>query len=206
MSDLMKVGPDWGTLGTFKPFTSGASGAQRVLDAHGRYYDSASLKRMFFAATPSGQTTTVGLATTYVGLVLSNPVGNSFNLALSKVGWAQSVINAAVNAVGLAVGYNQATNVTHTTPVTAAHCTFFQASGQTTAKVDTAATLPTAPVYFMFLQSTPTATTNPSGGWIDLEHSLIIPPGGYVMTATVAASPAAAFWASMSWEEIPILT
>lgn len=161
---------------------------------------------MFFAATQAGQTTTIGLATTYVGLVVSNPVGSSVNLVINKVGFAFTVIAAAVNHVGLAVGYNPTSQVTHTTPLSVYSTKFTNNAGVgTQAKADSAATLPTAPIYFSFFNDTPTATTNPNGGVIDLEGSLVIPPGAYVATVTAAASSAAAFWASMQWEELPIL-
>jgi glucan biosynthesis protein len=39
MSDLQKVGPDYGGSGTFKPFTADTTGAQRVQDAHARYFE-----------------------------------------------------------------------------------------------------------------------------------------------------------------------
>lgn len=203
MSDLMKVGPDWGASGTFKPLTSGLSGAQRIIDAHGRYYDQATYGRVFFAATQGGQTTSAGLATTYVGCCVSNPVGSKVNLVINKIGWAWTVIAAAVNSVGIAVGYSANTSVTHTTAL-AVNTTFFTNSGTGAwAKADSSATLPVAPIYYMFVDDTPTATTNPKGGLVDLEGSLILPPGAYVCTVTAAASSAAAFWASIQWEEVP---
>ena len=206
MSDLQRVGPVFGGTGTAPPFTADITGAQRVQDAHGRYFDTASRNQVFFAANQAGQTTTVGLATTYVGCVVSNPVGSSVNLVINKIGWMETVIASAVNGVGIAVGYNATTNVTHTTPLNVNGTRFMGTNNGGVARADSSATLPTAPVYYMFMDDTPTATTNPKGGIVDLEGSLIIPPGGYVCTVTTAASPAAAFWASIQWEELPILT
>jgi hypothetical protein len=51
MSDLMKVGSDWGGAGTFKPFTSGVSGAQRTSDAHGRFTDATLAGRVFMGGS-----------------------------------------------------------------------------------------------------------------------------------------------------------
>jgi hypothetical protein len=56
----------------------------------------------------------------------------------------------------------------------------------------------------MFFNDTPTATTNPGGGVIDLQGSLILTPGSYACTATIAASSTSGFWASMQWSEIPV--
>jgi hypothetical protein len=203
MSDLQKVGPDWGGTGTFKPFTAGFSGGQRVQDAHGRYYDSCARGQIFNAATQAGQTTSAGLATTYVGLCVSNPIASKVNLVVNKVGWAWTVIAAAVNGIGLAIGFSPSANVTHTTPLVPSSSFVGAPTGY--AKADTAATLPVAPAYMMFLDNTPAATTNPKGGIIDLEGGIVVPPGGYICTVTTAASSAAAFWASMQWEELPNL-
>ncbi|MEO6293047.1 MAG: hypothetical protein ABIO88_10565, partial [Burkholderiaceae bacterium] len=72
MSDLQKVGPDFGNLGTFKPFTANISGGQRVADAHGRYLTAALEGRLFSASNVAAQAVSVALATTYTGLCLSN--------------------------------------------------------------------------------------------------------------------------------------
>jgi hypothetical protein len=169
---------------------------------HGDYAEGAVRKTLFHVATPSGQTTTVGLATTYVGLCVSNPIGSGVNAYIVSVSCAQSVINAAVNAVGLAIGFNGTTNVTHTTPATPKNC-FIGSSVAPACLADTAATLPTAPTYAGWISDTPTATTNPAAMMFEMKGMFIVPPGGYFMTATVAASPAAAFWAAIVWEEQP---
>lgn len=189
--------------GTYPELRGGTSGEAMVADAHGRYLEPARRGNVFFAATPSGQTTTAGLATTYVGLVVSNPVGNPWNLAILKVSYAWTVIASAVNGVGIAVGFNPATNITHSAAITPAS-TIYGVGPTPTAKADTGAALVTAPVYFMFLGDTPGASTNPATIVVDLEGSLIIPPGGYVCTVTTAVSQTASFWASMMWEEIPV--
>lgn len=201
-----QVGPSNGADGAYLNLRSGKAGDLIESQLHARYYEQTYRKNMFFAATQSGQTSTVGLATTYVGLVVSNPVGNLVNLAINKVSFGWTVIAAAVDTVGIAIGFNASTNVTHTTPVTAGGIgsTIYGVGPAPTAKADTSATLPTAPVYYAFLGNTPTAITNPNGGVIDLEGSLLIPPGGYVLTATTAASPTSAFLASIQWEEIPL--
>lgn len=189
--------------GTYAEARGGLTGELCSTDTHGRYFEATRRNRAsrFFAATPSGQTTTVGLATTYVGLILSNPVGNTFDAVIDKAGFAISVITAAVNAFGFCAGYNASTNVTHTAAVTP-QPELLGIGPASTMKVDTSATLPTAPLYHSFLNSTPTATTNPNGQFVDLEGSVIVPPGGYFGFVSVAATAAAAFWGSLSWEEV----
>ncbi|SRR5258705_4019019 len=184
-----------------QPLRQGRLAALVVSDGHPRYYEQALRQATFFAATQAGQTTTVGLATTYVGLVLSNPIGNTKLLVPTKVTFGWGAVPAAVDTVGIALGYNATSNVTHTTPVTP-RSTYFGSGPTPTALADTSATLPTAPFYYAFLGNTPTATTSPNGAQMDLEGSVIIPPGGYILTATTAASQTTAFFASIQWEEI----
>lgn len=201
----IQIGPQSVVDGTTPTARGGKGGEMIVSDLNPVYYEQAYRKNTFFAAAQAGQTTTVGLNTTYVGLVLSNPLGNAVNLVINKVSIGWTVIAAAVDTIGIAVGYNATTNVTHTVAVTTAPAsTLFGVGPLATAKADTSATLPTAPVYYCFLANTPAATTNPPGGVFDLQGSLIIPPGGYVCTVTTAASAAAAFLASFQWSEIAL--
>jgi hypothetical protein len=39
---------------------------------------------------------------------------------------------------------------------------------------------------------------------IDLEGSIILPPGGFAAIYTSTVSGAASLWASMQWEEVPL--
>lgn len=89
MSDLMKVGPDWGGTGTFKPFTSGISGGQRTHDAHGRFMDATLAGRVFStgpAAAVSISNVTFTLATTGATATpiigVWNPSTNLVNLVI----------------------------------------------------------------------------------------------------------------------------
>ena len=178
---------------------------QLVSELHAPYYEQTYRGLTFFGATPSGQTTSVGLSTTYVGLALSNPLSSKVNLVLLTAGFSESVINAAVNAIGLMVGFSATANVTHGTPVTAGNVqsSLVGSSYQPIGKMDTAATLTGTPVYHTFFATNPTAITN-AAGFLELKGSIVLPPGAYVATATVAASSAASFWASMSWMEVPV--
>ena len=175
-----------------------------VQELHGRYYESTYNKAMFSVASQAVATTTVGLATTYTGLCLSNPINSPVNLVINKCTTMQSVIQATqVEAYALAVGYNATTNVTHSTPATP-QPNFVGATASANAKADTSATLPTAPLYFAFVQQTAAASTNGPGGQIDLEGSLILPPGGYIAWVTPAQASVAGLWFSFSWEEVPV--
>ena len=67
---------------------AGNMGEQIISELHGRYYETSYRRALFNAANQAAATTTVGLATTYTGLCLSNPVGSPVNLVLNKVGYA----------------------------------------------------------------------------------------------------------------------
>lgn len=179
----------------------GKTGETIVSELHGRYVETTYRRAMFYAANQTVATTTVGLATTYTGLCLSNPIGSNTVLALNKASIGQSVIETAVDAFGLAVGFSGTTNVVHTAAVTPASALI--GSGVTpVGKVDTSATLPVAPVYHSFLQSTSSATTDVTSGMFDYEGSLILLPGAFVIWASPAAS-VAGMWFSFQWEELP---
>lgn len=172
-------------------------------ELHGCYYEQAYRGNIFNAATQALVTTTVGLATTYTGLCLSNPIGSGVNLAVNKCTMMQSIIQSTqIEAFGIAVGYNASTAVTHTTPVTPR--SNFIGSGITPRGLaDVSATLPTAPFYHTFVTNTQTATQNAPGGIIDLQGSLILPPGGYALWVSPAQASVAGMWFSFQWEEVP---
>lgn len=183
----------------------GNLGGLIISELHGRYYETTYRRNNFVAANPTGVTTaafTSGTTTALLGCSVSNPIGSTVNLVLNKVGFAFPVAVAAVNTVLLAAGFNSSTNTTHTTPLTVRNAFINGASGQGLA--DASWTYATAPNTIMTLASMPTAATAPSLGFIDLEGSVILPPGAFACIITGAASAASGFVASMGWEEVPL--
>lgn len=171
---------------------------------HGRYYEQTLRGGAFSASTQAVATTTVGLATTYTGLCLSNPVGSTVNLEITMVSMMQSVIQSTqVEAFAIAVGFNASTNVTHTAAVTPVSNKV--GSGLVAiAKADSSATLPTAPTYHTFLTNTSTATANAPGTVVDLGGSIILVPGAYACFVTPAQASVAGMWFGISWNEVPV--
>lgn len=206
-----QVGPAVATSsigqGTMINGRAGNMGEDIVSELHGRYYEGAYRRSRFNVANQAGVVTTVGLATTYTGLTIENPVGATVNLVLEKVGFAFLVAFAAAAAIGLMVGYNSSTNVTHTTPATP-RSNFFGIGATGQALSDTSATLPTAPVvthiFATGLTGAITTQEAVSGELVDLEGSVILPPGAYAAIFTSTASGAASMWASFGWEEVPV--
>lgn len=186
----------------------GRQGDLMVSELHGRYYEQ-TYRNNVFSGSIVGQTTTVGLATTYTGLCLSNPISSQVNLVVNKVGYAFIVAFGAGAAIGLLTGFNATTNVTHTAAVTVRSQKFTGATAtNATGLLDSSATLPTAPTLNMILASglTGAITTTPfvPAGLVDLEGSLILPPGAYcgIYTSTASGTNAGAF--SFTWEEVPV--
>lgn len=177
-----------------------------VTELHPRYYENTVRRKRFTAATQALVTTTVGLALTYTGLVISNPITSQVNGVISKVSVMQSVLQATqVEAFAIATGFNATTNVTHSTPV-APRSKMAGGLANGVLLADVAAVLPTAPFYDTFIANTGTATADSTGAMVvDLEGSIVLPPGGYALWVTPAQASVAGMWFSFDWEEVPVL-
>lgn len=205
--EQMVVGPQQNPISAQPVIArAGCQGDTVVSELHGRYYEQTFRGNMFSASIQSVATTTVGLATTYTGLVISNPIASSVNMVINKCSIMQSVIQATnVEAYAIAVGFNATTNVTHTAALTTRSNKI--GSGLVSIGLaDTSATLPTAPFYHTFVQNTGTIAVNGTGAVIDLEGSVILPPGGYALWVTPAQASVAGLWFSMNWEEVSVST
>lgn len=172
-----------------------------VSSAHGDKYNLAKGGFLAFAANPSGVTLSAALATTYVGIVLSNPIDSTKDLVVRNVSGLALVAPAAITALGLITGFNAGTNVTHTTPLTVRAAKYGDAATALVGKVDSAATLPTAPVWARQLSVGIAATGQPSFN-VDLQGSIILPKGAYLAIGANIAGPASGFFGSIEWEEI----
>ena len=189
-----------------------ASGARRgqaggaladgwVSQLHGEKFNQAVNGRLFFGANQTPVTTTVGLATTYVGLCLSNPIASTVNLVLRRVTGLFMVAPAAITALSLAIGKHTA-NPTHTTPVTPRNG-LYGSTATPIGLLDAAATLGAAPIYAQHLGLAPTPTGQ-GALRVDFQGGLILPPGGFAIFATNIAGPASGFLGSYEWEESEI--
>lgn len=175
-----------------------------VSELQGAYGEATYRGNMFSASIQAVATTTVGLATTYTGLCISNPIGSGIIMEITYASLMQSVIQSVQpEAYAIAIGFNATTNVTHTaalTPVSNKVGSGLSALG----KADTSATLPTAPTYHTFVQNTGSATTNGGGSIMDLKGSIQLMPGAYACWVTPAQASVAGLWFSFSWIEKPL--
>jgi hypothetical protein len=180
-----------GPAGTFQPFSSDGDGALVVSQAEAN---------TFLGANPSGVTTSAALATTYVGLVVSNPAASGINVVLRRVSGVTIVAPAALLGFNLITGWSAAGIVTHTTALVP--FSRIIGTGPTPkANLDSAATLVGTPVFTM-----PLAETSASAALVnfsvDLEGAVILPPGAYAAIGTTIAGPAAGFMGAFQWEEV----
>ena len=205
-----QVGPQSATaslgVGTQPPARFGNMGELVVGTLHGDHYEANYRRSLYAAANQTGVVTTVGPALTYTGLCLSNPVGSGINVSINDVGLSFLVAFPAAASIGVMVGYNSSTNVTHTTPVTP-RSMFVGVGVVGQALVDSSCTFPTAPTLTNVLGAGLTGAITTATGimpmnW-DASGAIILPPGGYAAIWTSTVSGAAAMFASFLWEEVP---
>lgn len=174
-----------------------------VDELHGRYYETTVRKAMYSGANLTGVTTTAAFATTYTGFCLTNPIGSTVNLVLTKVTYTPVVAQTAALVFGIMTGYSASTAVTQTTPLVPLSNFVGQPAG--TGLIASSVTLPVAPTRLILLDTllTGAITTTTSGGKVvDMEGSVVIPPGGFAAFYTSAASVASSLAFGMMWEEV----
>ena len=189
--------------GKFAPIKLGAAAATLLTDdLHGIKYEQTFANNMFVGANPSGVTTSAGLATTYVGLCLSNPAGSTVNLVLRRIGGALIVAPAALTGFNLITGFAAGGITAHTTALTP-FCAKIGNAAVPQGKLDSACTLVGTPVYTRVLTETPSATGVVSF-FEDMQSGIILIPGAYAAIGTTIAGPASGFQGSIEWEEVPV--
>ena len=183
----------------------GQLGELVINELHGRYYETAYRRALFTGTSTAGTVTTVALATTYTGFVLANPVQSPVNLVINKVGVAFLVAFAAASTVGIMTG--QSFTALSSLATNAAVKSAFVGAPAGNGVVYSGATLPIAPTLHTVLYTGLTGAITTTPGFlnqVDIEGSIILPPGGFAAIYTSTASGAASLWASMQWEEVPL--
>jgi len=185
----------------------GNMGDQIMSELHGRYYETTYRRAGFLAANPTAVTTVAVTSGTTVtgltGIFLSNPVNSPVNLVINKVGFSVTVAPAAVMPVMLGVGYNSATAVTQTTALTVRNA-YVGVGAAGYGLSSSVVTVPTAPNFTHLLGTVFTTLSTNAPTVVDLEGSVILPPGGYAGIMSTVASGASGFFGSIGWEEVPL--
>ena len=197
--------PTYSASGSTPNIRSGKQGDVILSELHARYYEQTYNKNTFFVANQTAVTTTIGLATTYTGLALINPIGSTVNVVLNKATVNQSVVQTTQPmGFAIATGFSAVTQVTNTTPVTTQ--TGKVGSGAlSTATASVSATLPAAPVYTAFMGGGSTAVADATFNVYDWEGSIVLMPGAYAIWATpTQVSVTTSLWFSYGWEEVPL--
>ena len=208
-----------GALATSASLAAGSQPVQRfgnmgdaiVSELHGRYYEQAYRKASFGGSTGGIVATALasGLTASYTGgLVLANPYGSSVNLVLQKVGVGFVVAQTNAAVIGLGVGQS-ATALTGTLTSMNPRSKNIGSSAAPVGQLYSSATitLPVAPTLDTILgpEDTGALTVNGvgPGGTIDLEGSIILPPGAFACLVSTAAGTASSLVAAFAWEEVP---
>lgn len=185
----------------------GQQGDLVVSELHGRYYEQAVRKNLYFSLCLARATSLVG--TSMVGNIVYNPPDSGVNLSMLK--WQSQVYatSATMTGVALAVGY-QPTTPTSVTVADSSGSLFLQQPTLLTgkAKAYAIATVLLTPVNIALLHhnTAAIAVTGVDAMAGDLEGAIIVPPGCFICVSALGAAAAATShntW--LTWEEVPVL-
>lgn len=177
--------------------------------ANGQYYPVALVGQMFHGGNQAAVATALsaGVGTTYTGgLVLANPIASTANLILQRanVGFVVAQTNAAV--IGLAVGYSTSALSGTLTAVASQNANAFSSKvAQGLLYSSASITFPATPYIARILgvvdSGAATVETQAASIGLDVQGSIIIPPGGFACIVSSAAGTASSLLASFAWVE-----
>lgn len=218
MTDLQKVGPDYGGVGTFKPFTALPSGAQRVGDAHGRFLDAALDSRLYswgktVTALSANSITLTPTTTPIIGVW--NPITSTKKISILQASMQIAVAgNSAVAPGGFvwAAAVGQVAVPAGNVPW---NRTSLQQNGSAARAYDLATALtglsPNLVIFdaadFGSLVAAQGATATPliSPAFVqNFDGGLIVPPGGVLALLNTTSTTTVSVAARLMWEELPV--
>ena len=154
---------------------------------------------IFSVTNQSATSTTAAFATTWTGLGVANPTGSGVNLLLRRFTCAQVAAGAA-GAIGIMRGAGAAAGGITPTSMTLGSAQASKANGTAGATIAT----PVLVAAYGSLGSVATSSYNLDPGIVvELNGSIIVPPGMYVASYTTAATTSALIFGFV-WEEVPI--
>ena len=184
--------------GTSRPPLMESTGAL-IASQGGKYRAATQAGRVFAAANQAVVNVTVGMAATYTGLALCNPVGSGKNFAILGLGViAEIQVPSAVCIMGIMTGGG----VGAATSVIPGR-NRLSGGPASVAYVDSAVIFTEAPVLEQTFKSFHTGVVTgglQDGFYVDLDGSLIITPG-YHVSPFASAINNATFQFSWLWEE-----
>lgn len=180
------------------PGRGGQQGDTIVSELHGRYYEQTYRGNMFSVQTQGTSiTTTAALATTFTGLAVGNPASSGVNLVFNKFNATQFAAGVA-GTIGLMGGVGAIT--ASLTP----QSRVIGGAGVAKATATASQTISTPVLIVTFGSVGSVATTGyglEAGIFVDLEGSIIVPPGSFIATYTSTAQTSA-FQFGFAWEEV----
>lgn len=203
VAPLQFVGPIRGVDGAELRDRSNRDAAKIIAKLNADYQEAVQRGDVYTASNQAAQAVSVALATTYTGLMLSNPLGSGKDLVLMMANWALSVAPAAIASLHLIGGYSATVNVTHTAAVTPENA-LIGSGNSPLGKVDSQATIPT-PTYKWSLSHGFTAAALPGGPIPTFEAKglFVLKPGGFLGFGALTAVTG---FGSLAWMEVPSIT
>lgn len=184
--------------GVGRPVLSETTG-KLIVSQTGKYRAATEAGRVYAVANQAVVNITAGLAATYTGLALCNPIGSGKNFAILGFGCAANIaVPTAACTIGIMTGGGISAATAIITPRNR-----LRGGDASVAYVDSAVVFTEAPVLeeliCTFHTGAVTTGLNP-GVHVDMEGSLIIPPGYHVSPYASAVNDAT-FMFSWLWEE-----
>ena len=178
---------------------------RRIDNAGGGKYRNATLDgRMFSVANQAAVITTAGLADISTGLAVCNPLASGKNLVMCGFNFGAGVAVTVATSIGI---MGNSTGCTAATAIITIQ-NMLLGGGASAAYADDAVTFTTTPVLLQLVAEGWTeATTSGTIGpihHVDLDGSIVVPPGGYVAAYTSAIVTAASLLFGFSWEEVDV--
>lgn len=176
-------------------------GAQSDLinsNLHGPYYEQGYRGNMFRIANQAAVSTTAGLATTWTGLAISNPAGSGVNAVINYFTVSQVAAGVA-GAVGIMTGAGAAAG-----SLVPKNAIIGGPTGKVIASAGATIATPVLDITLGSIGSVATTAYGLAAGIdMDLQGSIIVPPGFYAASYTTAATTTALIF-GFQWEEVPI--
>ena len=206
----VRTGMVFSAAGTVQPARSDKTGALVTTEGHGRYTEAVLQGRVFTAYCTAQALSTA--AAGMVGLQLWNATlgqtgGGGYNLVLLKAGGFIFVTSATTTGIVLAVGTGQTAAPTGQTAATKVTNNLVGglAPGGLALAAGTFTAAPAAILNLMHNTAAIGTTGEDTGFSVDLEGSIVIPPGAFVAFAALGASAAASSTnLHLMWEEVPV--
>lgn len=209
MSDLMVRGPIFGSTGSPVPLTASTTGAQRVTDAHGNYFEAAVRGNIYFMSVAAGAPTAyVGAAGGTPLIGIHNPTGSGKAASLLFASAAPRIISSAIGLTDIALWAGSSVTPTGTITQPRQSASFAQ-GGEILGFSNTAMTGSTALNLALALNSyawgTSVGVASAAAGIMDLRGLIVLKEGMQAALGATVALTSVTWDVSLWWELVPYI-